>query len=322
MITALKKFHVILLTYNQEKYIAQALESILTQKTNFDFVVRVFDDCSKDNTAAIAKKYAEKNSKVEVYVNKKNLGAKGNILKAFRLIDTKYFAILEGDDYWSDDNKIQMQINLLESNPNAIICGHNTSLMKAEKIEGSILPQNFAEGKNIFDVLDVIEGRFYSHPSAIVYRTLSSELMNFLIKSKDIYPRLGDFFNLMFFAQNGDLLYIDKIMSVYRTDSGGIWSSVGEIKKQEDNIFMTTVYQKLLDQKYFDNFCNGALHTVKSFAKDLKSQKGFWLKRIKYFFLLRYLKRYSFKSSVVKFVVSHLQEFSFAIYRAMSAIGL
>ncbi len=322
MKTSQKKLSIIVLTYNQEKYIAQALESILAQKTNFDLVVRVFDDCSKDKTAAIAKKYADQNDKVELYVNAKNLGAKYNILKAFRMIDTQYFAILEGDDYWCDDNKLQIQIDLLESSPGAIICGHNTSLMKAEKIEGSILPQNFAEGKTKFDILDVIEGRFYSHPSAIVYRSLPQDLMNYLIASKDTYPRLGDFFNLMFFAQNGDLLYIDKIMSVYRTDSGGIWSSIGEIKKQEDNIFMTTVYQKLLDRKYFDNFCNGASHTVKSFVKDLKTHKGTLLKRIKYFFLLRYLKRYNLKSSVMKNVVNCLQEFSFIIYRTMSAIGL
>ncbi|MCQ2241383.1 glycosyltransferase [Treponema sp.] len=105
-------------TYNHEKYIAKAIESALMQKTSYSWELLIHDDCSTDNTKAIAREYAQKYpEKITLLEESQNQG----LIKSYKaLIDIskgKYLAILESDDYWIDENKIQKQIDFLEQNP-------------------------------------------------------------------------------------------------------------------------------------------------------------------------------------------------------------
>ena len=88
------------ITFNQEKYISHCIDSLLSQKTDFDYIIRIFEDCSTDNTAAICKSYAEKYpDKIEFYPSSVNLGAERNALRSYQDIRTKYYMFIEGDDY-------------------------------------------------------------------------------------------------------------------------------------------------------------------------------------------------------------------------------
>lgn len=112
---------VFMITYNHEKYIAQAIESVLVQRKTFPVKVFIGEDCSTDNTKEICLKYKNMYpDKIELFLNKKNLGLILNekqIFEACVKSGAKYIAMLEGDDYWIDPLKLQKQVDFLEANP-------------------------------------------------------------------------------------------------------------------------------------------------------------------------------------------------------------
>lgn len=116
--------------YNHERYISQAIESVLAQKTNYPYELLIHDDCSTDSTLAIAQNYTTKHpDKIKIFTEEENQG----LLKSYkRLIEQsngKYLAILESDDYWLDENKLQIQIDFLESNSDyGIVAGDIISI--------------------------------------------------------------------------------------------------------------------------------------------------------------------------------------------------
>jgi len=111
---------IFLLTYNQEQFIAQTINSILMQKTNFNFQIVIGEDCSADATRSICKTFAEKYSnKIKLLpALEKNIGLIANYMQTIKACEGKYIAICDGDDYWIDENKLQKQVSFLEDNPN------------------------------------------------------------------------------------------------------------------------------------------------------------------------------------------------------------
>ena len=110
---------VCIITYNQEKYISQAIESVLMQKTNFAWEIVIGEDCSQDITAQILSKYKDKYpNQITLILQEKNVGAIRNAYEfSIPACRGKYIAFLEGDDYWTDEFKLQKQVDFLESNP-------------------------------------------------------------------------------------------------------------------------------------------------------------------------------------------------------------
>ncbi|WP_146028953.1 glycosyltransferase, partial [Mesotoga sp. B105.6.4] len=114
---------VFMITYNHEKYIAQAIESALMQKTDFNYEIVIGEDCSTDRTREIVVDYANRYPEIiKPILHENNVGAKANSESVRKACSGKYVAILEGDDYWIDPLKLQRQVNLLESNPNCSEC--------------------------------------------------------------------------------------------------------------------------------------------------------------------------------------------------------
>lgn len=123
-------------TYNQEKYIGDTLEGFVMQKTNFPYVAIVHDDASTDDTAQIIKQYAEKYPDIiKPIIETENQYSKADgsltrVLKeACRNTNAKYIALCEGDDYWTDPNKLQLQVDFLESNPDYSMCFHKVDIL-------------------------------------------------------------------------------------------------------------------------------------------------------------------------------------------------
>lgn len=115
------KVAVCLVTYNQEKYISQAIDSILKQKTNFPVTIFVGDDCSKDKTPCVLEKYQlQYPGRFCVLRTGKNVGVVENTYNVFKEIflnsDYRYVAMLDGDDWWCDENKLQKQVDFMEAN--------------------------------------------------------------------------------------------------------------------------------------------------------------------------------------------------------------
>ena len=110
-------------TYNHAKYIAQALESILSQRTSFGVEIVVGDDCSSDDTVAICQRYAEQYpDRVRLLTTPRNMGMRANYRRTIEAARGEYIAICDGDDFWCDDEKLQLQVAELEKDRKVGLC--------------------------------------------------------------------------------------------------------------------------------------------------------------------------------------------------------
>jgi glycosyltransferase involved in cell wall biosynthesis len=120
------KVSVSLITYKQEKFIAECLDSILKQKVNFDFEIVVADDCSPDRTGEIVQEYASRYPNIVKAIRRPaNLGMVKNAISTINECRGQYIALMEGDDLWINDDKLQIQTDFLDSNPDCVLCFTN-----------------------------------------------------------------------------------------------------------------------------------------------------------------------------------------------------
>lgn len=116
-----KLISILMITYNHEKYIEKAIESVLMQEGDFDFELLIGNDKSPDNTEKILEKYLD-DKRIKIFNREKNLGALNNSWDLKLKAKGDYIAILEGDDFWTTKDKLQKQLEILEKNENVILC--------------------------------------------------------------------------------------------------------------------------------------------------------------------------------------------------------
>jgi glycosyltransferase involved in cell wall biosynthesis len=122
------------ITYNHEPFIAQCIESVMMQKTNFDFEFIIGEDCSTDGTMAIVQKYAKKYPDIiRIITSEHNVGAAENDHRSDLACIGKYVAFCEGDDYWLDPYKLQKQVDFLEANPDFGMVHTNFTCLNGQK---------------------------------------------------------------------------------------------------------------------------------------------------------------------------------------------
>ena len=119
---------VCIITYNHEKFIKRAIDSVLMQTTDYDVEIILGDDCSVDKTTIICQDYEKKYNNVHLLKRDKNIGMNANWMDTIRSATGKYIALLEGDDYWIDKNKLQKQVDFLENNKDYVLCSHELYL--------------------------------------------------------------------------------------------------------------------------------------------------------------------------------------------------
>lgn len=162
------KLSICCITYNQEKYIAQTLDGILMQETDFEVEILIGEDQSTDNTRNIILVYQEKYpGKIRLMPGTRNLGVRKNFAQTLLAATGEYVAICEGDDYWTDPLKLQKQVNLLEANPNMNLCFHNTAIRQEES--GAITYSNKDEQPLRTNIYDLIND-WYIMTCSMVYR--------------------------------------------------------------------------------------------------------------------------------------------------------
>lgn len=208
--------------YNHEKYIRKTLEGFVKQKTDYKYKVIVHDDASTDKTRDIIDEFVKKYPDLFVAIyQQENQYSKGvDIYKKFiqPLIDTKYTAICEGDDYWCTEDKLQRQIDYLEKHPNCSMCVHNTSFISEYGVLLNKNINNLGYSLN-FNTSDVITNRYF-HTSSYVYRTELAKTF-----PKEFYMQgAGDYPLTIYLSLFGEIHYIDKIMSCYRVGSVNSWT--------------------------------------------------------------------------------------------------
>lgn len=212
------------LAYNHEKYIAKALDSFLEQKTNFPFEIIVHDDDSKDGTAYIISEYQKAYPHiVKPIYEKENQYSKGSGIMN-KIIDEqisgKYVALCEGDDYWTNENKLQMQFNAMEEHPEVDICAHAVRKINAKsgKLLGIISPQKNAGVIPLSQV--IVGGGGFVGTNSLFYR---KQLFDCILPFRKMLE--VDYTLQVQGAIRGGMLYLNECMADYRFMSEGSWSS-------------------------------------------------------------------------------------------------
>ena len=223
------KVSVLCTAYNHEKYIAQALDSFVSQKTDFPFEVLVTDDASTDGTTEIIREYAKKYpDAIRFFHQEKNTFSQGiNLFTTvlFKEAKGEYFAWCEGDDYWTDDKKLQKQVDFLDAHPDYSGCVHNSMyhFCEGDKPDSLVIPES---GDHDIGFDTIIKGMSVSfHTSSILIR---AELIK---NPPDFYNTawnygFTDYAIGIQMALRGKVHFIDSPMSVYRmTSNADAWSS-------------------------------------------------------------------------------------------------
>ncbi|MFV5686297.1 glycosyltransferase [Flavobacterium sp. GB2R13] len=249
---------VFILTYNQEQFIAQTIESILMQKTNFSFQLVIGEDCSTDATRVICEKYAiDYGDKIKLLPSQgKNIGLIANYIRTIKACDGNYIAICDGDDYWIDEHKLQKQVDFLESNPEYSIV-HTAVKMEYPNGDCEFFYNDNCLKLNDFNSL--IHFNFIVSVT-VLFRNIQSiePLPLWVIK----YP-YGDWSTYLWtIRKGGKIHYIPDVTAVYRKNigvsSGLIGSYLLDLGILEDmcNDINFNKYKPYLSSCLFEKQCD------------------------------------------------------------------
>ena len=263
------KVSICCITYNQEKYIRKAIDSFLNQKTNFNYEIIIRDDASQDNTANIIREYEAKYPDIihGIYeeVNGFSNGVKKAISVTFEKAKGKYIAICEGDDYWIDESKLQIQYDYMEKNPECTFCFHNAVLYdeRIKKQTTNFIPRykdqkKYLKKDNNYNVIEL--ALLDSIPTASYFFYNNKEWPEWFFNAY-----VGDLPLQLIRTNDGYAHYIDKVMSVYRI---GTNISMMDKFKAENNsknkekiisridgiIYIYEKANKMSNYKYDDDF--------------------------------------------------------------------
>jgi glycosyltransferase involved in cell wall biosynthesis len=211
------------ITYNHENYIADAIESFLMQKTNFNYEIIIYDDASTDKTADIIREYETKYpGLIKPIYQTENQYSKGvkTINFSLQRAEGKYIAICEGDDYWTDPYKLQKQVDYMEKHPECSICIHAAYrvLPDKTKLKLHVRPNR---GNKVFTVEEVIHDNWIFATASFLYPAVFNTNRPYFY---EIAP-VGDYPLIIYLALQGKVYYIDEFMSAYRIDVKDSWSS-------------------------------------------------------------------------------------------------
>ena len=254
------------ITYNHEKFIAEALDSFLMQKTDFPFEIIIDDDYSTDNTAVVIREYVEKFPNIiSANLRKVNVGATKNAYGCFNRTQGEYLALCEGDDYWTDCNKLQYQINKMKEYPKSNISFHPVKIINSLNLTQNEFHRIANNHKYAYiDNDEVVYAKHYKDTKLIYPDFIMSRIENLLptssiIIKKDILKNLPSFFQnapaLDYFFQilgiaDGGALYLNQVMSAYRLHPKGMSTSNMNDKKKIINFEIDMSYTLIKMDKY------------------------------------------------------------------------
>ena len=228
-----------MITYNHAPYIEQALGSVLRQKTDFPMEILVGDDCSTDETPRIIEAWAQRfPEQIKAVLRPKNLGATKNFYDLITRARGEYIAYLEGDDYWTDDTKLQKQVDLLEGHREYIGCTHKITLVDST---GSPChePIPWICGKEVYTLRDFGGIVLPGHVNSLVHRNIFQDgTYEDLIT---MHPLIGDRPLCLLLASKGPIYQIQSVMGCYR-------------KPASDRLSATNVLYEVNPEKTLDDY--------------------------------------------------------------------
>ncbi len=251
---------VLIITYKHENYIAEAIESIISQRTDFEFELVIGEDFSPDNTRKICEEYAKKYPEiVRLLPSERNYGPMGNYLRTLKACRGKYIALLEGDDYWCDNTKLQRQFDFLHNNPDFTICFTAVGIvdeMNLNRNDEYFFP---AWTKDVYTIEDFIvsEMNIIPTPTIMFRNELPDPLPDFYVNTM-----VGDMGLELFEGDKGKAKLLEGKTAIYRNHSAGLSKTPENLAKAEDalmklyrdfNEYSEYRYDKIFRKRFLEN---------------------------------------------------------------------
>tara|TARA_B110000483_G_C18134875_1_gene519063 strand:+ start:75 stop:1055 length:981 start_codon:yes stop_codon:yes gene_type:complete len=265
---------VCMITYKHEEFIEQAINAILMQKIDFNLELLISDDNSPDNTEKIVTRIRENHihgNKINYVRHKENKGMLPNFNWALNHCKGKYIALCEGDDYWTDPNKLQKQVDFLAKNKQISLCVHQTEVQRNENFVKHFTPMEVARGSyGLRNVLNNYSG-FEFHTSSFVFRKSDFDTEFFSSQSW----QGGDVMTTLILLKKGNIYYLNDVMSIYRLHPGGITNKIGNNFQKR-----LALYEQMMDMMLgFKTYYEGKHdNEIEDFIKGLK----FYLAELNY----------------------------------------
>lgn len=219
---------VIIVTYNQRDYIKQSIDSVLSQITKYSFEIIIGDDMSTDGTKEICETYSAEYDNIILVDRKENLGVAGNWADCVCKARGKYLMMLDGDDYWHNPNKMQIQVDFMDNNPMCVICHTDTDLLYVKN--GSIV-KDFKKTRNVcvpegYIQKFVLEGKENIVSSTICIRTQT--LLNNvpLEKYSELRFPYEDWPTIVILSAYGEIRYLPVSTTTYRKGQISITNTI------------------------------------------------------------------------------------------------
>ncbi|MFH1319487.1 MAG: glycosyltransferase [Bacteroidota bacterium] len=284
-----------IVAYNHEKFISQAVDSVLMQKVNFDYEIIINDDASTDKTRDILKKYRENYpDKINLLLSEKNEGARKSGMKICRNSNGKYLTWFDGDDYWIYENKLQTQVDFLEANPEYNGCFHDAkiiSTMDTDERSNQLAKNQSQKDFKCYSQFTRYSPDFYPWhllhrniiPTASLIFRNKKNCLNIFLNCSETTLSLNWALHLQL-IKDGKFKYLNELWSVYNDHPEGI------SKKRDLNSFkmsnieilknlLTDDYYKYLKKDIYECMTNEYMQIMLN-PETMKSSKGFFYKII------------------------------------------
>ncbi len=268
---------VAMITYNHADYIQAAIEGVMMQQTSFPVELIIGEDCSTDETRKICIEYQKKYpDKIRLLLPDKNIGVVLNCLNTFQACVGKYTAICEGDDYWTEPHKLQIQVDFLEAHPEYAGTAHQ-SLVIGESTENRLFRNNVSNEIGLNQLLGI---RLY-HTASVVFRTNILELF-YQAPTVLSADRLLNFL----IAISGKIRYSDDCMCVYRIHAGGI-SSNATLEQMKLDLNCVSFLKKIYPPFPRIHYLSYVYFTI-AFSGDASKYQKFYYRFLSFLFSFSY----------------------------------
>lgn len=246
------KASVLVVTYNHERYISQAIDSVLMQECSFDYEIVIADDCSTDSTKVILQRYAEKYPhKIRLIPTDLNLGVTKNYRRSFKECKGEYIAVLEGDDYWTSPFKLGRQVKFLHEHRECVLCFNRLIYFYENEGRFYFYPEfEIDRDYKLFMSIELIRNNFIGNFSACVYRKSAIEALDESLYNMKVYDWM---FNIVI-SQYGMIGYLPEVMSMYRKHPKSTFAGKTVEQQEEEVLALIDIYNDYLENKFEDDF--------------------------------------------------------------------
>ena len=233
-----------IITYNQKDYVAQAIESALAQKCNFNYQIIISDDGSMDGTKEIIANYAAKYPDlIKAFYADTNIGMLKNWAKALMLCKGRYIALLEGDDFWNDHLKLQKQYRILEDKPDCSISFTNAFIVYENNPDG--YPYYVTKTAEYYSIADLLEYNFIPTCSVLMRNNISEKFFPDNYFKSPFADWIIHFLN----AQNGRIHFLNEFTCTYRVHDNGVWGGIAEERQLYNRVLALALINDIATEK-------------------------------------------------------------------------